>query len=72
MIFTILYFSVVDFIFSDSNLFFHIQTFDPDVEESSNIIRPQEPPNPLKASKSHQELHQELLTHKAVWMLFHC
>ncbi|XP_068568265.1 actin-associated protein FAM107A [Cebidichthys violaceus] len=34
-------------------------------EESSNLIRPQKPPNPLTASKSHQELHRELrMTHK--------
>uniref|UniRef100_A0A8C3A9Z7 Actin-associated protein FAM107A n=1 Tax=Cyclopterus lumpus TaxID=8103 RepID=A0A8C3A9Z7_CYCLU len=34
-------------------------------EGSSNLIRPQKPPNPLTASKSHQELHRELrMTHK--------
>ncbi|KAM6947912.1 protein FAM107B [Lycodopsis pacificus] len=34
-------------------------------EESSNLITPQKPPNPLTASKSHQELHRELrMTHK--------
>ncbi|XP_054473683.1 actin-associated protein FAM107A [Anoplopoma fimbria] len=33
--------------------------------ESSNLIRPQKTPNPLTASKSHQELHRELqMTHK--------
>uniref|UniRef100_A0A8C3AA61 Actin-associated protein FAM107A n=1 Tax=Cyclopterus lumpus TaxID=8103 RepID=A0A8C3AA61_CYCLU len=36
-----------------------------DEEGSSNLIRPQKPPNPLTASKSHQELHRELrMTHK--------
>ncbi|XP_032370545.1 actin-associated protein FAM107A isoform X1 [Etheostoma spectabile] len=35
------------------------------VEESSNLIRPQKPLNPVTASKSHQELHKELrMTHK--------
>lgn len=29
-------------------------------EEASNLIRPQKPLNPLKASKSHRELHKEL------------
>ncbi|XP_044205529.1 protein FAM107B isoform X1 [Thunnus albacares] len=34
-------------------------------EESSNLIRPQKPLNPLTASKSHRELHKELrMTHK--------
>ncbi|XP_036956683.1 actin-associated protein FAM107A [Acanthopagrus latus] len=34
-------------------------------EESSNLIRPQKPLNPLTASRSHQELHKELrMTHK--------
>ncbi|KAK5872553.1 hypothetical protein PBY51_013239 [Eleginops maclovinus] len=36
-------------------------------EESSNLIRPQKPLNPLTASKSHQELHKELrMTHQRV------
>ncbi len=29
-------------------------------EESSNLIRPQKPLNPLTASRSHRELHREL------------
>ncbi|XP_042355463.1 protein FAM107B isoform X2 [Plectropomus leopardus] len=34
-------------------------------KESSNLIRPQKPLNPLTASRSHQELHKELrMTHK--------
>ncbi|XP_068449825.1 protein FAM107B [Clinocottus analis] len=34
-------------------------------EDSSNLIRPQKPPNPLMASRSHQELHRELrMSHK--------
>ncbi|TWW62023.1 Protein FAM107A, partial [Takifugu flavidus] len=33
-------------------------------EEGSNLIRPQKPLSPLKASKSHRELHKELrMTH---------
>ncbi|XP_062301165.1 actin-associated protein FAM107A [Scomber scombrus] len=36
-------------------------------EQSSNLIRPQKPLNPLTASKSHRELHKELrMTHKRV------
>ncbi|KAK5912574.1 hypothetical protein CesoFtcFv8_002433 [Champsocephalus esox] len=36
-------------------------------EENSNLIRPQKPLNPLTASKSHQELHNELrMTHNRV------
>lgn len=35
-----------------------------DEEEGSNLIRPQNPLSPLKASRSHQELHKELrMTH---------
>ncbi|XP_053171505.1 actin-associated protein FAM107A [Scomber japonicus] len=36
-------------------------------EQSSNLIRPQKPLNPLTASKSHRQLHKELrMTHKRV------
>ena len=34
-------------------------------EQSSDLIRPQKPLNPVTASKSHQELHKELrMTHE--------
>lgn len=37
---------------------------DEEEEEGSNLIRPQKPLSPLKASKSHRELHKELrMTH---------
>ncbi|XP_049895253.1 actin-associated protein FAM107A [Epinephelus moara] len=37
----------------------------PSEEESSDLIKPQKPLNPLSASRSHQELHKELrMTHK--------